>query len=62
MSDAEIIKNFIVRDIITDAAKSNIKYEDSLLEAGVIDTHLFSGPLEHVDYPQEHPRIRNGVS
>jgi acyl carrier protein len=38
MSNADIIKNFIVNDILTDAAKTNINYEDSLLEAGVIDS------------------------
>ena len=38
MSNGEIIKNFIIKDILTDAAKTNIGYEDSLIEAGVIDS------------------------
>ena len=38
MSNAEIIKSFIIKDILTDATKTNIGYEDSLIEAGVIDS------------------------
>ena len=38
MDRAEIIKNFIIRDIVTDAQKVNLSYEDSLIEAGVIDS------------------------
>ncbi len=38
MSTAEIVKDFIIKDILTDAAKSNLSNEDSLLEAGIIDS------------------------
>jgi acyl carrier protein len=38
MSNAEIIKNFIIKDIVTDSEKINLSYEDSLIEAGVIDS------------------------
>lgn len=38
MSTAEIVKDFIIKDILTDAAKSNLGNEDSLLEAGIIDS------------------------
>ena len=38
MGNSEIIKNFIVKELITDSAKTNLGYDDSLLEAGVIDS------------------------
>jgi len=38
MSTAEIVKDFIIKDILTDAAKTNLGNEDSLLEAGIIDS------------------------
>ena len=38
MDSSEIIKNFITNDILTDANKTNLRYEDSLLETGIIDS------------------------
>ncbi len=38
MNTAELIRNFIIKDILTDSARSNIGYDDSLLEAGIIDS------------------------
>ena len=38
MSNAEMIKNFILKELITDSSKINLNYNDSLLEAGVIDS------------------------
>jgi acyl carrier protein len=38
MSTAEMIKDFIIKDILIDAAKVNLSDEDSLLEAGIIDS------------------------
>ena len=38
MDNEEIIKKFIVDEIISNNNKANIGYEDSLIEAGVIDS------------------------
>lgn len=38
MDNEEIIKKFIVDEIISNNNKTNIGYEDSLIEAGVIDS------------------------
>jgi len=38
MNNEEIIKNFIVEEIISDNNKANLGYDDSLIEAGVIDS------------------------
>ena len=38
MNNSEIIKDFIIKDIITDAGKTNLGFDDSLLEAGIIDS------------------------
>jgi len=38
MGNEEIIKKFIVDEIISSNSKNNLSYEDSLIEAGVIDS------------------------
>jgi len=38
MGNEDIIKNFIVKEIISDNDKTNLRFEDSLIEAGVIDS------------------------
>ncbi len=38
MGNEDIIKNFIVKEIISDNDKTNLGFEDSLIEAGVIDS------------------------
>ena len=38
MGNEEIIKKFIVEEIISDNDKANLGNEDSLIEAGVIDS------------------------
>lgn len=38
MGNEEIIKKFIVDEIISNNSKNNLNYEDSLIEAGVIDS------------------------
>ena len=50
MNNAEILRNFIIEEILTDSSRINIGNDDSLLDTGVIDSFGIVKILSFLSY------------